>query len=75
MAADGVVGESTITEINQSAVERLKAVIVAMERERWQNQSSINSNQRVQRKILVNLTDFTAKIIDNGIVTLLPIVG
>jgi len=69
LAADGVVGKSTINEINQSAVERLKAVIVAMERERWQNQSSINSKQRVQRKILVNLTDFTAKIIDNGVVT------
>ena len=69
LATDGIVGESTLSEINQSVLERLKAVIVAMERERWQNEETLQLNQRMQRKILVNLTDFTAKIIDNGIVT------
>jgi murein L,D-transpeptidase YcbB/YkuD len=69
LASDGVAGESTISEINISILERLKAVTVAMERERWQNKKDLLSGDIVTRKILVNLTDFTAKIIDNGIVT------
>ena len=69
LSADGVVGESTINEINQSVLERLKAVTVAMERERWQNKGYLQSSELMERKILVNLTDFTAKIIDNGSVT------
>jgi murein L,D-transpeptidase YcbB/YkuD len=69
LSADGVVGESTINEINQSVLERLKAVTVAMERERWQNKGYLQFSELMERKILVNLTDFTAKIIDNGIVT------
>lgn len=60
---DGVAGEGTIGEINVPVSERLKSVIVAMERERWMNLP------RGERHILVNQTDFTAKVIDHGHVT------
>jgi murein L,D-transpeptidase YcbB/YkuD len=60
---DGVAGKGTLAEVNQPAEARLKSVIVAMERERWLNQD------RGERHILVNQTDFTAKIIDHGKVT------
>jgi murein L,D-transpeptidase YcbB/YkuD len=63
LAQDGVVGPGTLVEINTSAEQRLRSVIVAMERERWTNMS------RGARHIEVNLADFTAKIIDNGKVT------
>lgn len=60
LAQDGVAGPGTMKEVNVSVQERLQSVIVAMERERWLNQ------ERGKRHIEVNLTDFTAKIIDNG---------
>lgn len=60
---DGVAGEATMTAINVPATERLKSVIVAMERERWL------PRERGARHILVNLTDFSARILDGGIVT------
>ncbi|MCB1365184.1 MAG: L,D-transpeptidase family protein [Rhodobacteraceae bacterium] len=60
---DGVAGPSTVEEINVAPQERLKSVIVAMERERWLG------DDRGERHILVNLTDFTAKIVDHGQVT------
>ncbi|MGC3937227.1 L,D-transpeptidase family protein [Roseobacter sp. EG26] len=63
LAQDGVAGPGTMTEINTSVQTRLQSVIVAMERERWLNQD------RGRRHVEVNLTDFTAKIIDNGKVT------
>ena len=63
LEVDGVAGQGTMEEINVSAEERLKSVLVAMERERWMN------IDRGERHILVNLTDFTAKIIDHGEVT------
>lgn len=63
LTADGVAGPATIEELNRSAAQRLGAVIVAMERERWMNK------ERGARHVLVNLTDFTAKIIDNDKVT------
>lgn len=63
LAQDGVVGSGTLKEINVSVQQRLQSVIVAMERERWLNK------ERGKRHIEVNLTDFTAKIIDNGKVT------
>ena len=69
LATDGVAGESTVNEINQSVLQRLKSVTVAMERERWQNKGNLQTSEVVPREILVNLTDFTAKIIDNGLVT------
>ena len=63
LAPDGVAGPSTLAEINRSVAERLRSVIVAMERERWLVRN------RGQRHVLVNLTDFTTRIIDNGQVT------
>ncbi|WP_093120081.1 L,D-transpeptidase family protein [Salinihabitans flavidus] len=60
LEADGVAGESTMEELNKSVEDRLKSVIVAMERERWLN------HERGARHVLVNLTDFTARIVDDG---------
>ena len=63
LEADGVAGSATITEINRSPVDRLKSVMVAMERERWLNKP------RGERHVLVNLTDFHARIVDHDRVT------
>lgn len=60
---DGVAGESTVKQLNIGPQERLESVVVAMERERWMN------IERGPRHIWVNLTDFTAKIVDHGRVT------
>lgn len=63
LAQDGVAGPGTLREINKPVRQRLQSVLVAMERERWMNIA------RGDRHILVNQTDFTAQIIDNGQVT------
>ncbi len=63
LTSDGVVGTGTMNEINVSVEKRLQSVIVAMERERWINMDL------GRRHILVNQTDFTAKIVDRGNVT------
>ncbi|OBY27319.1 L,D-transpeptidase family protein [Leisingera sp. JC1] len=63
LETDGVAGPGTIDEINKPVSARLKSVIIAMERERWL------TPERGERHILVNQTDFTAKIVDNGDVT------
>ncbi|MEM8537268.1 MAG: L,D-transpeptidase family protein, partial [Pseudomonadota bacterium] len=60
LATDGTAGPGTLEQINTSPQRRLQSVIVAMERERWINRP------RGERHIWVNITDFTAKIIDNG---------
>lgn len=60
LPADGVAGEGTLREINLAAEERLKSVIVAMERERWLE------IDRTARHIWVNEPDFTARIVDHG---------
>ncbi len=63
LETDGVAGPSTLRALNRSAGERLKSVIVAMERERWL------PRDRGARHILVNLTDFSARILDADTVT------
>lgn len=63
LATDGTAGASTLAEINTSPERRLQSIIVAMERERWINRP------RGERHIWINLTDFTAKIIDDGVET------
>ncbi|WP_050602495.1 murein L,D-transpeptidase [Ruegeria sp. 6PALISEP08] len=63
LASDGVAGQGTITELNRPASDRLKAVYVALERERWL------PRERGARHILVNQADFSAKIVDDGRVT------
>lgn len=60
---DGVAGSATMKEINTSARSRLSSILVAMERERWTN------IERGPRHVWVNLTDFSAKIVDGGRVT------
>ncbi len=63
LESDGVAGQGTITELNRPASDRLKAVYVALERERWL------PRDRGERHILVNQADFSAKIVDDGLVT------
>lgn len=63
LAIDGEAGAATMRQINVSMGNRLQSVIVAMERERWINRP------RGTRHIWVNLTDFTAAIMDNDRVT------
>lgn len=63
LSADGVAGGATLEQINVPMERRLQSVIVAMERERWLNRP------RGERHIWVNLTDFTAAIVDNDVVT------
>ncbi|NIZ62715.1 murein L,D-transpeptidase [Sedimentitalea sp. CY04] len=63
LEADGVAGKGTIAEVNKPVQARLKSVIVAMERERWL------PTERGERHVLVNQTDFTAKIVDHGNIT------
>lgn len=60
---DGTAGPSTMAEINRPISERVQSIIVALERERWMNRDLGD------RHIWVNLTDFSAKIIDHGDVT------
>ena len=60
---DGTVDSATMRQINEGPEARLRAVMVAMERERWLNKD------RGERHILVNLTDFSARIIDNDNIT------
>ncbi|MDG2405728.1 MAG: peptidoglycan-binding protein [Paracoccaceae bacterium] len=60
---DGFAGPATLSALNISAQQRLQSIVVAMERIRWNNQDLGD------RHILVNLTDFTAKIIDKDSVT------
>ncbi len=63
LAIDGTAGPGTLEELNVQPEARLRSIIVAMERERWINRP------RGERHIWVNITDFTAKIIDNGVET------
>jgi murein L,D-transpeptidase YcbB/YkuD len=63
LSPDGTVGEGTMREINAPLERRMQSVIVAMERERWLNRP------RGERHIWVNLTDFTAAIVDHERVT------
>ncbi|EYD76635.1 L,D-transpeptidase YcbB [Rubellimicrobium mesophilum DSM 19309] len=60
---DGVAGEGTLAEINASPTDRLRSVLVALERERW------NAAPRGSRHVWVNLTDFTAQIVDDDVPT------
>ncbi|ETA52151.1 L,D-transpeptidase family protein [Ponticoccus alexandrii] len=62
---DGVAGNTTMREINTAPEERLRSIMVAMERERWLNLPE----GRGQRHILVNLVDYHAQIIDDDKLT------
>lgn len=58
---DGAAGDSTIAALNTPPEERLKAVIVALERLRWMGDAP-----RGARHIWVNQPDFVARIVDDG---------
>jgi len=60
LTADGVAGEATLAEINVSAEDRLKSVLVAMERERWMNYD------RGERHIWVNIPSFRTQMFYQG---------
>lgn len=60
---DGVAGQGTMSEINVEPTTRLSQIVVAMERERWINMPL------GKRHIWVNITDYHARIVDNGKVT------
>ena len=60
LTVDGVAGGSTIEEINVGPEDRLKSVVVAMERLRWM------APDLGTRHVWVNLPDFTARIVDHG---------
>jgi murein L,D-transpeptidase YcbB/YkuD len=62
---DGTAGPATMRAINTSPEERLKSIMVAMERERWLNLPG----GRGERHVLVNLVDYHAQIIDNDKLT------
>lgn len=62
LATDGVAGPATMAEINLSAERRLGQIHVAMERERWLNRA----DGLGARHVWVNLTDFKARVVDDG---------
>lgn len=64
LTADGRADEATLSEINVAPEERIKSIVVAMERLRW-----MHDLERGARHIWVNLPDFSAKIVDHGKVT------
>lgn len=64
LPADGIANDVTLAELNTPPQERLKSIVVAMERLRW-----LHDTPRGDRHIWVNLPDFSAKIIDHGKIT------
>ena len=61
LAADGVANPATLEALRLPASERLKSVIVALERLRW-----LGDAPRGSRHIWVNLPEFMARIVDEG---------
>ena len=61
IAADGEAGEGTIAALNVEAGQRLKSVVVALERLRWMGNAPLGA-----RHIWVNQPDFTVKVFDHG---------
>ncbi|WP_113912805.1 L,D-transpeptidase family protein [Roseovarius dicentrarchi] len=63
LVPDGTAGGATMAAINTPIARRLPMILVAMERERWL------SGPRGARHVLVNLTDFSARIMDDDSLT------
>lgn len=61
LPVDGVVAGSTRAALNASAQDRLRSVVVALERLRWMGQADLG-----QRHVWVNQPAFTVQIIDRG---------
>ena len=64
LTADGVAAEGTVIALNAEPQDRLQSVVVALERLRWMGDIDLGA-----RHIWVNQPDFTAQIVDNGLVT------
>ncbi|MBK5927207.1 L,D-transpeptidase family protein [Rhodobaculum claviforme] len=64
LAVDGIAGPATLAALNTPIEERLQAITVALERERWMN------IPRGARHVWVNLTDYSSRIVDDGRITL-----
>jgi murein L,D-transpeptidase YcbB/YkuD len=61
ITADGVAGATTLEALGKPPSERLKSVIVALERLRW-----LGNAPRGSRHVWVNLPEFMVRIVDNG---------
>ncbi|MEM9013220.1 MAG: L,D-transpeptidase family protein [Pseudomonadota bacterium] len=61
---DGVIGRRTAEALNSSVADRLRQVIVNLERNRWLNKPL------GERHIFVNLADYMMTLVDNGEPTL-----
>ncbi len=61
LGADGRADERTVEALNVEADQRLRSVVVAMERLRW-----MGNAPRGARHIWVNLPSFMARVMDNG---------
>jgi murein L,D-transpeptidase YcbB/YkuD len=61
---DGSANKETVEALNASAQDRLKSVVVAMERLRWMGNAPLGV-----RHVWVNQPDFTVKVVDDGAVT------
>lgn len=61
LPVDGVVAGSTRAALNASAQDRLRSVVVALERLRWMGQADLG-----QRHVWVNQPAFTVQIMDRG---------
>ena len=61
---DGSGGKETVEALNASAEDRLKSVVVAMERLRWMGNAPLGA-----RHIWVNQPDFTVKVVDDSATT------
>ena len=61
LGADGQADERTVAALNVEAEQRLRAVVVAMERLRW-----MGNDPRGERHIWVNLPEYVARVMDGG---------
>ncbi|GFE66779.1 L,D-transpeptidase family protein [Litoreibacter roseus] len=57
---DGIAGKGTLAEINKQAPDRLAQIIVAMERQRWNNRAL------GKKYVWVNIPDYHVDIMENG---------
>ncbi len=66
LLADGVAGPSTLEEVNVGPEQRLREIVLGMERQRWLNWENPD---RGDRHVLVNIPDYHAYVVDHEEVT------
>jgi murein L,D-transpeptidase YcbB/YkuD len=64
LKADGIVGPSTLQEVNTPVEERVRQIVVNMERMRWGNSG------RGDRYLIVNIAGFELEVVEKGNVIL-----